>query len=133
MGDCMNKGIKLIEPYGGTLKNLVVLGEQRLALLDEANRYPSIQITDRNLNDLELLATGGFSPLNRFMGEADYRRVLTEMRLQDGTLFPIPVTLPLQNAGSVRIGSEIALRSSNNDVIALMVVEEIFTRDHEYE
>ena len=50
------------------------------------------------LCDLELLATGAFSPLDRFMGKADYERVLTEMRLKNGMLFPIPVTLPLDEA-----------------------------------
>src|SRR3990172_8191435 len=129
MGDCMNKGIKLIEPYGGTLKNLVVLGEQRLALLDEANRYPSIQITDRNLNDLELLATGGFSPLNRFMGEADYRRVLTEMRLQDGTLFPIPITLTINKADLPTREEWIVLRDARNYIMAMMRIEEVFRWD----
>ena len=124
---------QLITPYGGKLVDLVARGEEWDELIRRAKQLPSIQVSPRSLCDIELLATGGFSPLDRFMGEADYRRVLEEMRLVDGTLFPIPVTLPLQNAGSVRIGSEITLRSSNNDLIALMVVEEIFERDYEYE
>ncbi len=85
----------LIPPYGGTLVNRVVAGEEREALLAEAAHYPSLQMTDRNLHDLELLAVGAFSPLDRFMGKADYQRVLTEMRLADGTLFPIPITLTI--------------------------------------
>src|SRR5690554_7941190 len=89
------KEAKLITPYGGKLVNLVVEGEERQELLERSSRLPSVQISSRSLCDLELLATGAFSPLDRFMGKADYERVLTEMRLSDGTLFPIPVTLPV--------------------------------------
>ena len=74
----------LISPYGGQLVNLVVTGAEREALLARAPKLPSIKISMRNLCDLELLATGGFSPLNTFMGKADYERVLHEMRLADG-------------------------------------------------
>ena len=86
---------KLISPYGGELVDLIAPAEAREALMAEATQYPMFQISDRNLCDLELLAVGGFSPLDRFMGQADYQRVLTEMRLVDGTLFPIPITLTI--------------------------------------
>ena len=71
---------KLISPYGGKLVDLIGSAEAREALMAEATQYPRFQISDRNLCDLELLAVGGFSPLDRFMGQADYQRVLTEMR-----------------------------------------------------
>jgi sulfate adenylyltransferase len=119
----------LIEPYGGKLENLLVTGDERLQLLEESSRYPSIQITDRNLNDLELLATGGFSPLNRFMGEADYRRILTEMRLRDGTLFPIPITLTINKADLPTRAEWIVLRDSRNYIMAMMRIEEVFLWD----
>jgi sulfate adenylyltransferase len=87
----------LIPPYGGQLVNLIVDDDaQRAELTALATRLPSIQLSPRALCDLELLATGAFSPLNRFMGRADYLRVLAEMRLADGTLFPIPITLPVE-------------------------------------
>ena len=72
---------KLITPYGGKLVNLVVEGKEREDLLARASKLPSIKITMRNLCDLELIASGGFSPLTTFMGKADYERVLHEMRL----------------------------------------------------
>ena len=78
---------QLISPYGGKLTNLVVNGEEREELLARSTRLPSIQISQRALCDLELLATGAFSPLDRFMCQADYERVLTEMRMKDGILF----------------------------------------------
>ena len=85
----------VIPPYGGKLVNLVVDEAEKEDLLARAGTYPSLQLSDRNLHDLELLAVGAFSPLDRFMGHEDYQRVLTEMRLEDGTLFPIPITLTI--------------------------------------
>src|SRR5437660_2685737 len=83
----------LIPPCGDGLVNLLVADEEREELLSRAAALPRLQLTPRNVCDLELLATGGFSPLDRFMGRDDYRRVLDEMRLASGTLFPLPVTL----------------------------------------
>ena len=120
---------QLITPYGGKLVNLMVEGEEREALLVEANRYPSLQISDRNLCDLELLACGGFSPLDRFMGQADYQRVLTEMRLKDGALFPIPVTLTINKEDLPTRQTWLTLRDSRNDIIAVMRIEEVYLWD----
>jgi sulfate adenylyltransferase len=63
-----------IQPYGGTLVDLRVTGAERDALLEQVVQLPSIQISARAVCDLELLAVGGFSPLDRFMGQADYER-----------------------------------------------------------
>ena len=116
----------LISPYGGDLVNRVVAPEERDALMEQANQYPTYQISDRNLHDLELLAVGGFSPLDRFMGRADYQRVLTEMRLADGTLFPIPITLTIDKEDLPTREEWITLCDSRNYVIAIMRLEEIF-------
>jgi len=90
----LNVATPLIPPYKGKLIDLLVSGEERDELIRTASHLPSVQLSSRSLCDLELLATGAFSPLDRFMGKADYERVLEEMRLADGTLFPIPITLP---------------------------------------
>jgi sulfate adenylyltransferase len=119
----------LISPYGESLVNLCLDGEEQKSLLAETSHYPSIQLTDRNLNDLELLAVGGFSPLDRFMGEADYRRVLTEMRLEDGTLFPIPITLTINKNDLPTRAEWIVLRDSRNYIMAMMRIEEVFFWD----
>ena len=124
-----NKKNTLVQPYGGKLVNLVVSGEEREILRENANRYPSIQISDRALHDLELLAVGGYSPLDRFMGKADYQRVLTEMRLANGTLFPIPITLTIRKEDLPTRDEWIALRDSRNYLIAVMRIEEVFTWD----
>ncbi|MEJ2486662.1 MAG: bifunctional sulfate adenylyltransferase/adenylylsulfate kinase [Anaerolineales bacterium] len=119
----------LISPYGGKLVNLIVEGAEREALLNEASHLPYIQISERVLNDLELLAVGGFSPLDRFMGEADYRRVMDEMRLTDGTLFPLPITLPVDRDEIPAGAEKIVLRDARNNVIAVMTIEEIYSWD----
>ncbi len=116
----------LISPYGGKLVNLLVNSEEHRELTEYANKLPSLQLSPRSLCDLELLSTGAFSPLDRFMGQADYARVLEEMRLTNGTLFPMPITLPVADTGSIQVGRDIALRSPNNDLIAIMTVEEMF-------
>jgi sulfate adenylyltransferase len=116
----------IITPYGGKLVNLLVQGEEREELTRRASDLKSLQLSVRSLCDIELLATGAFSPLDRFMGRRDYTRVLEEMRLQDGTLFRIPVTLPVFEVENIRIGEQIALRSLKNDLLATMTVEEIF-------
>lgn len=120
---------KIIEPYGGKLVNLVVTVAEREEWLDKANQYPSLQLTDRSLHDLELLAVGGFSPLTTFMGEDDYNRVLTEMRLSNGVLFPIPITLTIEKEELPTRGEWITLRDSRNYIIAVMRIEEVFRWD----
>ena len=87
---------RLISPYGGQLVNLLVPPDETEALKQRAGRLPSLQISERAACDLELLATGAFSPLDRFMGKADFQRVLDEMRLMSGHIFSIPVTLPVE-------------------------------------
>ncbi|PWH12259.1 MAG: adenylyltransferase [Anaerolineae bacterium] len=128
----MNKA-NLIAPYGGQLVNLVVTGAEREELLARAAQLPSIKISMRALCDLELLATGGFSPLTTFMGKADYERVLREMRLTDGTLWPLPITLPVDPKELPTVGEELVLRNANNDVIAIMTLDEVYHWDAQKE
>ncbi len=122
---------KIIAPYGGTLVDLVVPAEELEEVKAYGSTLPSIQISERALCDLELLAVGAFSPLTQFMGEADHQRVLDEMRLSDGTLFPMPITLPIEPNDEVQIGKDIALRDSKFNLIAIMTVEEMYKWDRE--
>ena len=116
----------LIAPYGGELVDLVAPPERFAELKARAGRLDSIQLSERAVCDLELLATGAFSPLDRFMGEDDYRRSVGEMRLGDGTLFPVPVTLSIDDASSVKIDADLALRDARNDLLAVMTIQEAY-------
>lgn len=119
----------LISPYGGQLVNLLVPAGSLPDLIAHANQLPSIRLSQRSVCDLEMLAIGAFSPLDRFMGQADYQRVLDEMRLANGYLFPIPVTLPISPDINLKLDQEIALRDANNEILATMIVEEIYNWD----
>jgi len=130
-GTLMGNNIELISPYGGDLINLIEPEETADELKSYASTLPSIQISSRAENDLELLATGGFSPLDRFMGEEDHARVLDEMRLTNGSIFPIPITLPVTKDDPIEIGSDIALRNSKNELLAVMTVEEAYPWDRD--
>ena len=88
-----------------------------------------VLLPPQSLMDLEMLAIGGFSPLDRFLGQRDYRSVIERGRLADGRLFPVPIVLAVADPGELRIGQEVSLRSSKNNLIAWMKVEEVFERD----
>jgi sulfate adenylyltransferase len=119
----------LISPCGGTLKDLFVSPQETADLKTYANTLPSVRLSPRAMCDLEMLASGAFSPLDRFMDRADYCRVLDEMRLAGGHVFPIPVTLTVEN--ELREDTEIALRDAKNNIVAVMSVEETYPWDRE--
>ncbi len=116
----------LITPYGGELINLVVEGDAREELIKKAGTFPTVRLTPRQMHDLELLAVGGFSPLDRFMGQDDYQSVLDEMTLADGTVWPIPVTLTIDKEDLPDQADWVTLRDVHNQIIAVMRLEEIF-------
>ena len=118
--------MKLISPYGSKLVNLVAVAEELQKITEHANRLPSVQISERAVCDLELLATGAFSPLETFMNATDFDNVSGEMRLANGAVFPIPVTLPVNHFEGLRLDTEIALRDARNDLLAILCVEEIY-------
>lgn len=126
-----NKNAELISPYGGSLVNLVVSPDKKDELKAYAGRLPSIQISPRVECDLELLAVGALSPLDRFMGKEDLQSVMDDMRLTDGTLFPLPITLPVKPNPDIHIGQEIALRNSKNELLAVMTIEELYEWDRD--
>ena len=130
MTEAANK-TRLIDPYGGELVNLLVPTDELAEVRAYASTLPSIQISERAVCDLELLATGGFSPLDRFMGQADYQSVLDTMRLADGTLFPMPITLPVEPDENIQVGRDVVLRDPRNAYLAIMNVEEIYEWDLE--
>jgi sulfate adenylyltransferase len=119
----------LVKPYGGNLIDLFVPEEERTELRARVRGLPHVRLSPRGVCDLELLATGGFSPLEKFMGRADYESVIETMRLASGLLFPIPITLPLDESVRVHLDSEVALTDQYNDLLAVMRVEEVYEPD----
>lgn len=121
----------LIPPCGDKLVDLTMPETEREELKAYAAGLTSLRVTERVLCDLELLAVGGFSPLDRFMGQEDHQHVLDEMRLANGHLFPIPIPLPVnaEEAG-LELGQDIALRTRKNELLAVMTVEEIYEWNH---
>jgi len=119
----------LIKPHGGDLVDLLV-DDTRAAELRETSRdWPSWDLTDRQVHDLELLLTGGFSPLRGFMARADYESVVESMRLADGTLWPMPITLDVTEsfADSLEPDQKIALRDSEGVMLAALTVSDVWT------
>jgi len=109
--------------------------EEALGLRQESRTFPSWTLTPRQLCDLELLLSGGFAPLTGFLARADHARVVSEMRLADGTLWPIPVVLDVDEAfadGLAR-GDRIALRDPEGVMLAALELEEAFTPDRREE
>jgi sulfate adenylyltransferase len=109
-----------------SLVDLLVPQHELEELRVYAGKLPSLQLSARCVCDLELLATGAFSPLQRFMGQADHQRVLDEMRLADGTVFPIPVTMPVDAQQPISLDRDVALRDAKNELLAVLTVEEIY-------
>jgi sulfate adenylyltransferase len=94
-----------------------------------AKDFASLTLDERALCDLELLAVGGFSPLTGFLGKADYERVVAEARLADGTLWPLPVTLPVKPGDGVEVGKTLALRDVYGNLLAFLHIEEFYAYD----
>lgn len=131
--DSIQQDRRLIDPYGGKLVNLRVASEEREELRARAHALPRVQLTTRNVCDLELLTTGGFSPIETFMGERDYHHVLREMRLANGVLFPLPITLTVRKDAKVKLDSEVALSDPHNNLLSVMRIDEIYEWDRECE
>lgn len=122
-------------PHGGVLKDLVARDEHISEHLQaEAATLRDITLTERQLCDLELILTGGFSPLEGFMNECDYNSVVDTLRLSDGTLFPMPITLDVSSDDIKRLelspATRIVLRDPRDDeALAILTVEDIYTYD----
>ncbi|CAM4475639.1 sulfate adenylyltransferase [Paenibacillus phoenicis] len=121
-----------ILPHGGSLINRVVTGPQRESLLEQAKGLPAILINNWTISDLDLIGVGAFSPLTGFMNEDDYRSVVDRMRLADGTVWSIPITLSVARvqAESLEIGEQVALVGEQDGVVyGLLEIGSIYSVD----
>ncbi|KAL1752700.1 hypothetical protein FB107DRAFT_265215 [Schizophyllum commune] len=122
-------------PHGGVLKDLVLRDEPIAAQLkEEALGLKDIVLTERQLCDLELIINGGFSPLEGFMNEKDYKSVVDTMRLADGVLFPMTIALDVSREDidnlSIAPGARLALRDPRDEeALAIITVEDVYQPD----
>jgi pyruvate kinase len=118
----------LIEPHGGILVNQVMLH-----LPDEKNlkALPKIHLTQNQLMDVEQLAIGTYSPLTGFMGQEDFKSVLSNMRLTNGLIWPIPIVLdvPMSVSDRLQVGERVALLDNRDEVIAILHLDEKYSFD----
>jgi sulfate adenylyltransferase len=131
MSDEVEQG--LIAPHGGRLNAREATGAEADALESKAASLPALALSSRQLADLELLANGGFSPLDGFMTSAQYRSVVDEMHLPDGLPWTIPVTLSAAKDDANRLRGEIALTDGAGTPLAVMTVEEQYEYDRAHE
>ena len=87
-----------IAPHGGILVNRIATLDQRQEFFDKAESLPRVQLSDRSISDLQMIAIGALSPLKGFMNEADYRSVVKQMRLSNGLPWSVPITLSVTEA-----------------------------------
>jgi len=126
----------IVSPHGGELVDLTAQPERSQELKAHSREWPSWDLTPRQVCDLELLLSGGFSPLRGFMNRADYEGVCQNMRLSSGVLWPMPITLDVKEdfAKTLTPGSsKIALRDAEGVMLAVLHVEEVWQADRKAE
>jgi len=129
------KVTKLVAPHGGELIDRFVHGSQNERLVEKLKSLPVLILDERAAADVENIAAGAFSPLKGFMTSKDYLRVVREMRLENGLVWSVPITLAVSEgqAAPLRAGSEVALAMPNGRRVALLEVSDKFVPDKELE
>lgn len=124
-----------IAPHGGTLVQRILEGTERKREFENAQGYKKVSLDSWASSDLDLIGTGAFSPLTGFMGKDDYQSVLDRMRLADGTVWSLPITLPVrkEQADRIQIGERIALVGEDQNIYGVMDVTDIYESDKERE
>ncbi len=125
----------LIAPHGGTLVNRIVDAARAKELTSSAASLPKVTLSAKQACDLEMIAIGAFSPLTGFVGEADYKSICTRMRLADGTVWPIPITLAVNDdvKATLKQGGQAALHHADGTLLAVMDVQEIYAHEKSLE
>jgi len=126
--------MKLINPHGGTLVNREVKGAERKQLALAAAKLPRLQLNTRQISDLLMIATGAYSPIDGFLGEVDYRAVISSMCLASGLAWPIPITLAVSHdeANRLHVGRDVALYQDEH-LLGVLHMTEKYTYDKKRE
>lgn len=125
----------LIRPHGGRLVNRFVAASQAQKLALQAAKLPAVRLSAKQACDLEMLAIGAFSPLTGFVGKADFEEICKSMRLASGCVWPIPITLAVDDAvkATLKVGQPAALYHADGTLLATIDVQEIYPHDKKLE
>ena len=125
----------LIPPHGGELINRLATPEEKRDFLAKADSLPRVQLDKRATSDLVMIAIGGFSPIDGFMGQADYLGVVDKMRLASGLPWSVPVTLSVSEAVAEPLteGSLIRLDNPDGKFIGVLQLTEKYSYDKQHE
>jgi len=125
----------LVAPHGGVLVDRFVSQDKRQQFVKESSSLPSITLSAKQACDLEMIATGAFSPLTGFLGQADFVRVCTEMRLANNLPWSIPITLAVDDAikAKLAVGKRAALKHHDGTLLAVIDIAEIYPHDKKIE
>ncbi|MEB3283058.1 MAG: sulfate adenylyltransferase [Lyngbya sp.] len=124
-----------IAPHGGELINRIASPEQRQEFLEKADFLPRVQLDERTLSDLEMIAIGGFSPLTGFMEQADYETVVNDMRLSNGLPWSVPITLSVSQEVATPLleGNFVRLDSPSGKFVGVLKLTQKYTYNKEKE
>ncbi|MBI3766850.1 MAG: sulfate adenylyltransferase [Ignavibacteriales bacterium] len=122
-----------IVPHGGVLVNRFLSDTKRDEIIDRIEKYPSVVLTPRQWSDVELLAIGAYSPLVGFVGEKEYKSIITQGRLTNGLAWTIPILLLVENdqEEQLRVTDDVIMRDRDGKNLALLHLDEIFRVDKE--
>jgi len=125
----------LVAPHGGELIDRFVYGAARQRLIEGADGMPRVTLDERGASDLELIGNGGYSPLKGFMMQRDYLHVVHERRLEDGLVWPVPITLAVSQETAARlvVGAKVALESPDGRIVAVLELSDLWVPDKELE
>ena len=131
----MSNNLDAIPAHGGNLVNRIASPEQKQEFLTKADSLPRVELDERAVSDLEMIAIGGFSPLTGFMNQADYKRVVSEMRLANGVAWSIPITLSVDEkaANLFKKGDLIRLDNPRGEFIGVLEFSEKYEYDKKAE
>jgi len=122
----------MIAPHGGTLVNRLLEGADAEALAAKAESLPVITLNSREVSDFEMIATGAMSPLEGFMGQADYEGVCDNMHLASGAAWPLPVVLATKgddDGSAFEVGAEVALKTEDGALLGVMTISDKWNPD----
>jgi sulfate adenylyltransferase len=131
----MSSSASIIAPHGGKLVNRIVDAPKAAALKAEAAKLPRITLSAKQACDLEMIAIGAYSPLTGFVGQADFESICRDMRLANGTIWPIPITLAVNGEVKPKLsrGVRAALYHPDGTLLGAIEVTEVYPHNKKLE